>query len=396
MKEFQDVYITGMGLASAAGDLAATHAALHSGQHSLQQAEGVPVGFLHEDIRRRLDRMAEDRPWSWHDRAVLLGVHAAGEAMAAADQSAASGGPRRGVVVGTSRGATALLEDSIGGFQRTGRIDNGRTSPTSTGGVFSSALAGEFHCEGFASTLSAACSSGLNAVGMAWLMLRQGFLREALAGGTEVSATPFTIEILKAAGVYGRHRQEEPWPCRPFHPERNGMVLGEGAAMLFLSSAPPRGAGPLARIHGFGAATEQGRSLTGTSDHAGGLQQAMAAALSTAEIGIDRIGLIICHGTGTVKGDAAEQRGIRQFFGDQHPPLVCHKWLTGHALGASAVLSLCLGVRHLGAGMVPGHPYFAGTDHVMARPVEVDRSRLMMVLSQGFGGHCAALIAGLP
>lgn len=169
------------------------------------------------------------------------------------------------------------------------------------------------------------------------------------------------------------------------------MVLSEGAVLLYLEAEPEDAA--LIELVGWGAATESA-TLTGVSEQGQGLEEAVRQALRKACIDVEAIDLIVGHGAGTKKGDAAELSVYSRLFPSQ-PPLVWHKWCTGHMLGASATYSLMLAAEHLRSGQLPPHPYLPEM-HPMRSSRILSRNRYALVWSMGFGGNACAVIVKNP
>jgi 3-oxoacyl-(acyl-carrier-protein) synthase len=346
------------------------------------------VGRLAEGAERALASfVAERRTVRAFDRSAQLAAFAAREAIR---QAGWRGGAPAGVAVGSSRGATGLLEHHHEAFLRNpeARLPN-RTSPLTTLGNISSAVARELEVArleaDIAADLSMTCSTAAVALvtGAAWL--RAGFGTRHLCGGAEAPLTPFTLEQMGAVGVLSRG-EFDPWPCRGSAASTpNSMVLAEGAAMIALEVGSARERA-LAYLAGVGSAVERAESLTAMNEEGLGLQLAMRRAL--ADAGLDRVDAVVTHTPGTTLGDAAELAAVRAVFGDDLPVLVSNKWLIGHTLGASASLSLAFAVDLLRGEPAPRYPYpvpFA--QRQTARPL-----RSVLVNSAGFGGICVSLL----
>src|SRR5580704_7296691 len=183
------------------------------------------------------------------------------------------------------------------------------TIPKTMANAGASAISQEFGITGPAFTIATACSSSAHAIGQAFTMVRSGMADLALTGGSEA---PFSYGILKA---WEAMRVISPTVCRPFSKDRNGMVLGEGAAMLVLEErdhALARGAKPLAEIAGFGMSSDAHHI---TQPSAEGAARAITRALADARIGAEQIGYVNAHGTGTTVNDATETRALHLAFG---------------------------------------------------------------------------------
>lgn len=344
------------------------------------EAEGALAAFLRE---RKSVRS--------FDRTAQLAALAAREALTEAHWS---GGPAAGVAMGSSRGATALLEHHHEAFVRAPgtRLPN-RTSPLTTLGNVSSAVARELELvnleASIAADLSMTCSTAAVAVlsGVAWL--RAGLGERYLCGGTEAPLTPFTLEQMAAVGVLARG-EFDPWPCRGSAAETpNSMVLAEGAAVLALEVEAPA-ARTLAYIAGVGSAVERAESLTAMNAEGAGLQASMRRALAEAEL--ESVDAVVTHTPGTTRGDGAELAAVRALFGDDLPILTSNKWLVGHTLGASASLSMAYALELLRGEPVAPYPYPVP----FAQRAPEGPLRTVLVNSAGFGGICASFLLRAP
>jgi 3-oxoacyl-(acyl-carrier-protein) synthase len=384
--------IVGVGTASAAGSASDEVRAFYTrAEPSFNSATTARDAF----VVGRIAPSAEDRLVSFvgerrgvraFDRSAQLAAFAASGAIA---QAAWRGGAPCGVAVGSSRGATGLLEQHHEAFVRSpqSRLPN-RTSPLTTLGNIASAVARELEVArleaDMAADLSMTCSTAAVALltGVAWL--RAGLGSRYLCGGAEAPLTPFTLEQMAAVGVLARG-EFAPWPCRGGAASKpNSMVLAEGAAIVALEAgaAPDR---TLAHLVGVGSAVERAGSLTAMDSDGAGLQLAMRRAL--ADAGLARVDAVVTHTPGTTLGDAAELAAIRAVFGDELPVLTSNKWLIGHTLGASAALSVAFAIDLLRGMPTPRYPYpvpFA--QQAGTRPI-----RSVLVNSAGFGGICVSL-----
>ncbi len=289
-----------------------------------------------------------------------------------------------GVIIGSSRGATASLEAAFSSFSQGERLKS-FTSPVTTASGLNSSVARDLALEGPSFSLSAACSTGLYAVIQGIASLRAGLAEEMLVGGIEAANTDFTREMMARTKVLSP--DQDPYPCKPFAENRRGMVLSEGGALLSLSFNPHLAE---AEVLGMGAANEAS-TLTGVSEDGRALQQAIRKALDQAMLAPSDIDLIVAHGAGTPKGDQAEREAYRKIFDGTLPPVVSHKWCSGHMLGASAALSVILGIHHLKHGLSSPHPYLDPSDS-MRFPQKLRKSRYALISSMGFGGSACTLV----
>jgi nodulation protein E len=150
-------------------------------------------------------------------------------------------------------------------------------------------------------------------------------------------------------------RVVSPTVCRPFSKDRNGMMLGEGAAMLVIESlehAQARGAQPLAEIAGFGMSSDAHHV---TQPSAEGAARAISRALADARLAPEAIGYVNAHGTGTTVNDATETWAIHLAFGDhaRHLPISSTKSMHGHTLGAAGAIESSATILALREGFIP-------------------------------------------
>lgn len=391
------VYVTGRGMASPAGSsFAANWAALERGRpcFTLDDDHGY-LGRVSPDVEAALALLQGEKRLKAQDRGVLLGVLAAREAWREARGIA---NPRErppgrtAVVMGSSRGATGTTEREFERFTATAKVSIA-ASPTSTAGAFASVIAQDLGLDGLALSVSSACATGLNALGVAWSLVATGVADHAVAGGAEASLTPFTLAQFDAIGVRMVRRGSALFPCRPLHPLRAGLLAAEGSACLVVSARPETlGGGPKACILGYGAASESS-TMTGISSDGHVLVDAVEQALEQAGLDRGAIDLVVGHGAGTVKGDAAEINAYRRVFGVEMPAITFHKWLTGHMIGASAAYSAALAVRSLETGEVPPLPYCE--DGELGFPfAPKKRVTTVLVTALGFGGNASAMVLG--
>jgi 3-oxoacyl-[acyl-carrier-protein] synthase II len=391
------VAITGVGAVSAAGVGATALADLvldgRSGVHAAAALDGLPAGtapVLPPDRRtRRLDRAARffaaAADEAWMD---------AGLAAEPAD------GDRYAVIEGSSLGPLGdLLSEHQEFVERgDGRPPSPLTLIRYTPGAGGSLLAHEHRVHGPVFYLSAGSVSAMLAIGEAYAKVASGAVDVALTGGAECPLQRDIAAAFLASGILARDNGV-PAACRPFDRHRTGTVLGEGAGALVLESeahARARGARVLALVSGFAMACET-TSATAPDPEGTGVAAAAGQALQAA--GVRSIGWVKTHGTGTKLNDAAECRGLARLLGPRFAevPLTSLKGAVGHAMGASGGIETVAVVLALGRGLVP--PSF-GTEDVdpelgpcrIALHAERSATGSVLVLGEGFGGRCAALV----
>jgi len=223
-----------------------------------------------------------------------------------------------------------------------------------------------------------------------------------VAGGTEAPIVPLILAAFNAFRALSTSNNGVQAACRPFDAERDGFVLGEGAAIMVIedaSYAVERGAPILAEIVGY-SATSDAFHLTQPSPDGEGAARALRLALKRAELSPSEIDYINAHGTATLLNDRAETRAIKSVF-DEHDayriPISASKSMIGHLIGAAGSIEAVICILAINHGIVPPtinltHPDpECDLDYVPneARPVKV---KTAMSNSFGFGGHNSVLI----
>ncbi len=287
-----------------------------------------------------------------------------------------------GLNVASSRGATGLFEKYLKDFLESKTSSTAvLSSPTTTLGNLSSFLAHELGLSGFEMSHSITCSSALHAVVNAVAWLESGRTDQFVVGASEAANTPFTIAQMRALKVYSKELNSE-FPVRSMDLEKkkNTMVLGEGSGLMLLK----RGEQPDARayINGLGFASESVEHPAALSARAECFQKSMKKALE--DFGEESVDVIVMHAPGTVRGDQAEFHAVEDVFGDILPALTSNKWMLGHTLGASGLLSLEMAVL-----MLENQKFIANPFYKCNLPEEINS---VMVNAVGFGGNAVSVI----
>lgn len=246
-----------------------------------------------------------------------------------------------------------------------------------------------------------ACSSGADAIGTAYNMVRNGVVNFALAGGSEAAICPIGVAGFNACKALSKHNSDPAKASRPFDYHRDGFVMGEGGAVLVLEnehSAMTRGVKPIAEIVGYGA-TADAHHITQPAPEGEGGARAMKIALNNAELTPKDIDYINAHGTSTQLNDKNETAAMKSVFGDEayKIPISSTKSMTGHLLGASGALEGAVAALSIQRGVAPPTINLqepdpdCDLDYIphLARRGSINRS---MSNSFGFGGHNASLI----
>jgi 3-oxoacyl-[acyl-carrier-protein] synthase II len=244
-------------------------------------------------------------------------------------------------------------------------------------------------------TISTACASSLDAIGLAAQLIGHGEVPCAIAGGIETLLAPVVYASLERAGALS-HTADPQRASRPFDVERDGFVMGDGGAMLFLETvaqARQRGARVLARVRGY-ASMADSHHLTAPEPSGRYEAEVMRAALEDAACPVE---VIFAHATGTVVGDIAELRAINSTYTDRRPLVTAPRGHLGHAMAAAGAMSAIAGILGMGHGYVP---HTLGTENVepeaqfevvLHRPREL-RYDAFAVNAFGFGGQNASLV----
>jgi len=307
-----------------------------------------------------------------------------------------------GVFVGTGMGGAQSTDE---GYQSVYEDRSDRVKPYSVLMAMNNAAAAwigiDHHLLGPNLTYSNACSSSAVAIGEAWKRIAEGGLEVMIAGGSEA---PLTFGTLKAWEALKTLAIEDPEDvsasCKPFAKNRNGLVLGEGAAMVVLESwdrAIDRGARIHAELAGYGLSMDADHITRPT---VAGQACAMYRALESARMTAGDVGYINAHGTATIANDAVETAAIKQVFGAgaYALPVSSTKSMHGHLLGAAGALELAATVLAIERRILPPtlHLVHADPDCDLdyvagsARPVAALDAAISN--SFAFGGTNASLV----
>ncbi|MFI9237312.1 beta-ketoacyl-[acyl-carrier-protein] synthase family protein [Streptomyces sp. NPDC053079] len=404
-----DIAVTGLGLVTPAGPTPeANWSALCRGR-SLAAADpelaGLPVDFSCRvppfDIEAELGRGRTRRL----DRFSHLALAAARRAVADAGLDARTwDGERVGVVLGVGSNS---LHTYVKEFCHLGAGTPDRVSPLALPRSVPNMAAGEVAIDLAAGgpnfTTSSACASGATALGVARDLLRSGACDIVLAGGSESARSRMTATCFHRMRALSRRRDRPAEASRPFDADRDGFVLGEGAAVLVLeryAGARARGVRPRALLRGYGATSDAHHPVAPRPD-GGGAARALTAALRDAGCGPADIGHVNAHGTATRQGDAAEAAALTRVFGGDPPPVTAPKSVIGHALGAAGAIEAAYTVLSLEHQLIPptANFRFQDGDHKLDIVAGVPRRVTMtaaITCSFGFGGQNAVLLFTAP
>jgi 3-oxoacyl-[acyl-carrier-protein] synthase II len=247
----------------------------------------------------------------------------------------------------------------------------------------------------------AACATGIVSIGEGLRNLQWGEVDVMIAGGAESAMTPLDLAAFSRIGAMSTRNAEPEKACRPFDAERDGTVIGEGAAALVLETwehAQRRGARILAEVLGY-ALTEDAYHIAAPEPSGEGAARAMSHALADAGIQPADVDYIVPHGTGTVLNDVSETRACKLVFGERayRIPVSSNKSMMGHLLGAAGTVSTIVGILSIHEGILPPtinleHPDpECDLDYVPNQPrsAHVDT---FIANAFGFGGQNATVV----
>ncbi len=311
---------------------------------------------------------------------------------------------RFGVYVGSALGGIAYAEE-----QHERYIDRGirAVAPNLALAVFGGAAPANvgmaLGLTGPVLSTANSCAAGAVAIGEAFHLVRSGGADAVLAGGVEAPLSPLAFGAFDIIRALGAGHNDEPWSAaRPFDSERDGFVMGEGAALLVLEAADVaarRGAEPYAELRGFAATSDAYHMVQPRPD---GRQAARAARLALADGGMKaaEVDYVNAHASSTPLGDAAEAVALARALGQRarEVPVAGTKAYYGHPLGASGAIEAAICSLAIARSWAPGtvnleDPDPRVTEHlpsVRAEPLEAEVGAALST-SFGFGGLNAAL-----
>jgi 3-oxoacyl-[acyl-carrier-protein] synthase II len=311
-----------------------------------------------------------------------------------------------GTYFGTGLGGAGTLEV---GYDDLFRKNLDRVKPLSVIAAMPNSAAAniaiEFGLRGPCYTYAVACASSAVAIGEAYRAVSAGWLKAALAGGSEALLCFGIIKGWEALMTLAIEDKDAPESsCRPFARDRTGFVLGEGAGALViedLDQAKHRGAPILAELVGYGITNDAGHLSRPSPE---GQVAAMRTALDEAQkrgISPNDIGYLNAHGTATKLGDKIESESIKMAFGDRAKalPVSSTKAVHGHLLGAGGAVELIGAIVAMRRGILPPTAHLhepdpeLNLDFVPLVARRVSRIRAVMSNSFAFGGTNAALVA---
>ncbi|MEV6771790.1 beta-ketoacyl-[acyl-carrier-protein] synthase family protein [Nocardia sp. NPDC051030] len=347
------------------------------------------------------------------DRAAQLAVVAARGALADSGLDTEAFDPYRiGVAVGSAVGATMRLDQDYKIVSNGGRldlVDHRYADPYFYNYFIPSSFAAEVAltvgAQGPSTVVSSGCTSGLDSVGYAVELIREGSADVMITGASDAPISPITMACFDAIKATTPRFDEPERASRPFDGTRNGFVLGEGAAMFVLEeleAARARGAHIYAEIAGY-ATRSNAYHMTGLRPDGVEMAEAIRVALDEARMNGDAIDYINAHGSGTKQNDRHETAAFKRSLGEHayRTPVSSIKSMVGHSLGAIGSIEIAASVLAMETHVVPPTANLHTPDPecdldyvpLTAREHTTDA---VLTVGSGFGGFQSAMVLARP
>jgi len=345
-----------------------------------------PINFFDAKEARKLDRFT------------MFSLIAASQAL----KSSKNNSSEAGVIVGTGVGGMHTLEEEHQKLLNKGQRGVSpffvpKMIPNIAGGQ----IAIKHNLYGLNFSMSTACSSATDAIGMAYRLISNGHSKAILCGGAEGSITPLTLSGFANIKALSKNNENPQGASRPFDKDRDGFILSEGAGMLMLEDyveAKKRDANIIGEIIGYGI-TNDAFHITQPDSESTGASNAINMALDDAGINASEVGYINAHGTSTYFNDMLETQAIKKVFGKdaKNVSISSTKSMTGHLLGAAGAIEAIACINALNEGIIPPTINYSNPDpecdldYTSNEAFKKDIS-FSMSNSFGFGGHNSVLI----
>ena len=308
---------------------------------------------------------------------------------------------RVGVTIGTGVGGIQTLEDQQRVIDQKGaRRVSPQFVPKMIANIAGGHLSMRWNLKGPNQTVTSACASATDAIGMAMRLILAGDADAMVTGGTEASITGLTIAGFANMKALSQSNENPTTASRPFDIDRNGFVLGEGSGMIVIeteSHAKKRGANILAELAGYGS-TDDAFHITQPSEGGIGALKAMERAVKDANLNLEDIDYINAHGTSTPFNDKNESAAINSLFKDHSKKLKVSstKSMTGHLLGAAGGIEAVASVKTIMHQIIAPTINYDTPDpecNLDYVPNIAQDSKVNALLSNtfGFGGHNAVI-----
>ncbi len=350
-----------------------------------------PTNYMSRKDAHRMDRFAQ--------LAVAASPEAVKQARLEIDDSNQD---NIGVIVGSGIGGlTTLFEQSKVLLEKGPKRVSPFLAPMMIADIAAAQVSIALGVKGPNLCITSACSSGSDAIGAAYELIKHGDAEVMIAGGAESIINPIGITAFNALKAISTRNSEPQLASRPFDAERDGFVIGEGACVLILENlahAQKRGVNILAEIVAYGA-TADSFHVTQPAGNGEVAARAMQIALEKAGIAPGEVDYINAHGTSTPLNDVTETRATKNAFGDYayRIPVSSTKSMTGHLIGCAGAIEAAICIMVIRHGIIPPtinltHPDpECDLDYV---PNVARRAKVTTALSNsfGFGGHNSVLV----
>jgi 3-oxoacyl-[acyl-carrier-protein] synthase II len=392
------VVITGLGIISSIGIGATAFAAsLRAGRTvatPIQAFDTTGYPYAHATEVHDLEHLAGDYAALTATMGRASGFATLAARQAAADaglDAAALGAAGAGVVLGTTNGESQVIDAIVKQWlqEGAGAVDPVQW-PQAPAHRIACAVAADLQLGGETLMLSTACAAGNYAIGYASDVIAAGDADVMLCGGVDAVCRKTYSGFFRIGAI-------TPDLCRPFDAGRQGILTGEGAAVLVLESlehAQARGATIYAEVLGYGSNCDANHMVAPNRDS---IAACIRLAQQRAGITPDEVDYICAHGTGTRTNDVVEVGAIRDVFGEQAPPVSSIKSMLGHTMGAASAMGAVACVLGMREGFMPPTMNFREADPactIDCVPNEARSASVRIAENHGFafGGNNAILI----
>jgi len=350
-----------------------------------------PTNYIDRKEARRMDRYTQF--------AVVASHQAVEQAELKFDEKSAD---EIGVIIGSGIGGLNTISSQLGILNERGPS---KVSPFLIPMMITDGATGQVSislgAKGVNFCVTSACSSGADAIGVDYEIIKRGDVKAMVTGGTEACIAPIGIAGFNSAGALSTRNDEPQKASRPFDVDRDGFIMGEGAAVIVLedlSYALKRGANILAEIVGYGA-TSDAFHITSPAPGGEGGAKAMKNALKRGRINVNEINYINAHGTSTELNDKCETSAIKAVFGANayNIPVSSTKSMLGHMIGAAGAIETIICALTIQHGIIPPTINLDNPDpecdlDYVPNTARRKKVRTAMTNSFGFGGHNSVLI----
>ena len=405
----QRVFVTGLGIISPLGlDVPTTWDAIVKGKSGIDyitsfDTEGFDTTFAAEVRGFNPEDYLERKESRRMDRFAQFAAVAAQEACRQAELDLSAEDPFRvGAIIGSGIGGILTLSQQYDVLRDRGpRRVTPFLIPMMLGDMASAQVSMVTGCMGANYCVVSSCSSGADALGQGWQMIRRGQADVVLAGGSEAPIVPIAVAGFNSLRALSRFNEDPQRASKPFNRDRDGFVMGEGSAVLVLESEDHlkrRGVEALAELRGYGA-TSDAHHLTEPNPTGQSAANAIRLALEAASVDVSEVDYLNAHGTSTPLNDWQETKAIKLAMGEEayRVPISSSKSMTGHLLGAGGALEAAICVRAIQDDVIPPTINLVDPDpecDLDYTPLSARHGSVSVTMSNsfGFGGHNSVLV----